>query len=144
MQLLRRTHAGSCRVLLIDTDSQAHASLVTTGELADANGNLLADGVTTYTWDRADRLLSAGGASYAYDGLGNRVRQTVGTVVSQYLLDLQPGLTQMLAQVAARQGREVTEAHLIREAIRQYLDAQAGLIGSRRHCQRALAGDLLA
>ncbi len=66
----------------------------------DANGNLLADGVTTYTWDRADRLLSAGGASYAYDGLGNRVRQTVGTVVTQVLLDLQPGLTQMLAQTA--------------------------------------------
>jgi chromosome partitioning protein len=31
VQLLRRTHPGSCRVLLIDTDSQAHASLVTTG-----------------------------------------------------------------------------------------------------------------
>jgi predicted DNA-binding protein len=44
----------------------------------------------------------------------------------------------LLAQVAARQGREVTEAHLIREAIRQYLDAQADVIGSRRHFQRAL------
>ena len=41
-----------------------------------------------------------GGSTYAYDGLGNRVRQTVGTVVTQYLLDLQPGLTQMLAQTA--------------------------------------------
>jgi chromosome partitioning protein len=30
-QLLRRANASNCRVLLIDTDSQGHASLVTTG-----------------------------------------------------------------------------------------------------------------
>jgi chromosome partitioning protein len=29
--LLRRSGASNCRVLLMDTDSQAHASLVTTG-----------------------------------------------------------------------------------------------------------------
>ena len=31
VHLLRRADASNCRVLLIDTDSQAHASLVTTG-----------------------------------------------------------------------------------------------------------------
>jgi chromosome partitioning protein len=30
-QVLKRAHASNCRVLLIDTDSQGHASLVTTG-----------------------------------------------------------------------------------------------------------------
>ena len=31
VNVLRRAHASNCRVLLIDTDSQGHASLVTTG-----------------------------------------------------------------------------------------------------------------
>lgn len=31
VHLLRRANASICRVLLIDTDSQGHASLVTTG-----------------------------------------------------------------------------------------------------------------
>jgi cellulose biosynthesis protein BcsQ len=31
VQVLRRANAANCRVLIIDTDSQAHASLVTTG-----------------------------------------------------------------------------------------------------------------
>ena len=30
--LLRKAQASNCRVLLIDTDSQAHATLVTTGQ----------------------------------------------------------------------------------------------------------------
>jgi hypothetical protein len=33
-----------------------------------------------------------GGLSYAYDGLGNRVAPSDGMNVTQYLLDLQPGL----------------------------------------------------
>jgi hypothetical protein len=37
-----------------------------------------------------------GGSSYAYDGEGHRVRQTVGGVVTQYLLDMQPGLAVVL------------------------------------------------
>ena len=38
------------------------------------------DGVNSYTWDRANRLLSMGGASYQYDGEGRRVQQTVSSV----------------------------------------------------------------
>jgi len=62
----------------------------------DANGNLTNDSVNAYTWDRANRLLSMGGISYAYDGLGNRVSQTVNSIVTNYLLDVQPGLVQVL------------------------------------------------
>ena len=62
----------------------------------DANGNLTDDGVNSYTWDRANRLLSMGGSAYAYDGAGNRISQTVGVNVTQYLLDLQPGLAVVL------------------------------------------------
>lgn len=63
----------------------------------DANGNLIDDGTNTYVWDRANRLLSVGSSAYTYDGLGNRVQQTVGGTATKYLQDMQPGLTQVLA-----------------------------------------------
>jgi len=63
----------------------------------DANGNLTNDGTNTYTWDRANRLISVGSSAYAYDGSGSRIQQTVGANVTRYLLDMQPGLTQVLA-----------------------------------------------
>ncbi len=44
----------------------------------------------------------------------------------------------LLAQLAAKQGRDVSESDLIRDAIRLYLDQQADLVGSRRHFQRSL------
>lgn len=63
----------------------------------DGNGNLTNDGTNAYTWDRANRLLSMGGASHLYDGEGQRIQQTVSTTVTQYLLDVQPGLAVVLA-----------------------------------------------
>ena len=83
------------------------ANQLTSGSATyDANGNLTSDGTNSYTWDRANRLLSMGGASYKYDGLNNRVQQTVGVNVTKYLLDLQPGLSVVLA--------ETTGANVIR------------------------------
>ncbi len=43
-----------------------------------------------------------------------------------------------LAQLVSKQSQDVTEADLIREAIRRYLDEQEDLIGSRRHFQKSL------
>jgi hypothetical protein len=64
----------------------------------DDNGNLIkTNGQTTHTYDWANRLLSYGGSSYTYDGQGNRVSQTADSVVTQYLLDVQPGLATVLA-----------------------------------------------
>jgi RHS repeat-associated protein len=72
----------------------------------DNNGNLLDDGPNTYSWDRANRLLTrengvaADKVAYAYDGLGNRISRSLGTTsptVTKYLLDLQPSLAVMLA-----------------------------------------------
>jgi RHS repeat-associated protein len=67
----------------------------------DANGNLLSDGVNTYAYDKANRLKSFTGASlsasYAYNGLGDRMHQTVNGVPQTYLLDTAGGLTQVLA-----------------------------------------------
>ncbi len=68
----------------------------------DANGNLLNDGQYTYRYDSANRLSAvekgAYNASYAYNGLGDRVRQTANGVTTQYTLDLNSGLTQVLTE----------------------------------------------
>ncbi|MCC6615498.1 MAG: hypothetical protein IT320_18640 [Anaerolineae bacterium] len=72
----------------------------------DDNGNLTSDGANAYVWDRANRLLEVDNGTpaeltaYAYDGLNNRISQAIGTsspVVTQYLLDTQPGLVKVLA-----------------------------------------------
>ncbi len=72
----------------------------------DPNGNLISDGTNTYTWDRANRLAKVDNGTpadltaYAYDGVNNRISQSIGTTtptVTQYLLDTQPGLTKVLA-----------------------------------------------
>ena len=66
----------------------------------DENGNLISDGVNTYTLDHADRLVAVNGlqtaVSYTYNGLGDRIQQTTGGVTTNYTLDLNVGLTQVL------------------------------------------------
>jgi len=55
----------------------------------DANGNLSSDGTRTYTFDAADRLKTitqgATTVTFAYDGLGRRLKQTVGATETRYL-----------------------------------------------------------
>ncbi|MBZ0293677.1 MAG: hypothetical protein K8L99_14005 [Anaerolineae bacterium] len=53
-------------------------------------------------------------------------------------LSMTPAMRDRLAQLVSKQPRDVTEADLIREAIRQYLDEQEDLIGSRKHFQKSL------
>jgi RHS repeat-associated protein len=63
----------------------------------DNNGNLLSDGVNTYDYDSANRLTSFNGtSSYTYSGLGDRLSQTVNGNTTNYTLDLNTGLTQVL------------------------------------------------
>jgi len=63
----------------------------------DNNGNLLNDGVNTYTYDSANRLKTFDGtSSYSYNGLGDRISQTVNGQTTNYTLDLNTGLTQVL------------------------------------------------
>ncbi|MBU1659866.1 MAG: hypothetical protein KKD28_00145 [Chloroflexi bacterium] len=66
----------------------------------DANGNLLNDGESTYTYNHANRLSSVVGSqsssSYAYNGMGDRVSQTVDGETTTYTLDTAIGLTQVL------------------------------------------------
>lgn len=53
-------------------------------------------------------------------------------------LSMTPAMRDRLAQLVSKQPRDVTEADLIREAIRLYLDEQEDLIGSRKHFQKSL------
>jgi YD repeat-containing protein len=57
--------------------------------------------VNTYTYDGANRLIAVNGqsstTSYAYDGLGDRLQQTVGGQTTTYTLDLNAALTQVLS-----------------------------------------------
>ncbi len=57
-------------------------------------------------------------------------------------INITPEMRDLLAQIAARHGRDVKENDLIRDAIRQYLDQQADVVGSRRHFQRSLQSRL--
>lgn len=75
---------------------------------------MTSDGVNSYTWDRANRLLTwdngvaADLVNHAYDGEGRRVSRAVGTTsptITKYLLDIQPGLAVVLSQT---EGSDVT------------------------------------
>ena len=67
----------------------------------DDNGNLLFDGTYTYSYTN-NKLSSITDAqnneliSYQYNGLGNRVSQTVNGVTTNHVLDQAAGLTQVL------------------------------------------------
>lgn len=47
-----------------------------------------------------------------------------------------------LARTRSRQGKSVSKADLLREAVRLYLDQQADLTGSRKQIARSLEGKL--
>lgn len=51
-----------------------------------------------------------------------------------------PQLRARLQQLLDKQGKEVTEADLIRQAIREFLDQQEDIAGSRAHFRKAFQG----
>jgi len=67
----------------------------------DSNGNLLSDGVNTYTYDAANRLATFNGSSssvsYSYNGLNDRLQETVNGSTTTFTMDLNTGLTQALS-----------------------------------------------
>ncbi|WP_370943269.1 RHS repeat-associated core domain-containing protein [Amycolatopsis sp. cg5] len=65
--------------------------LTTPGTTYDAEGHLLTDGTTTYTWNARGQLTGTSKAglagSYTYDAAGNRSSRTVGGVTTKFLYD---------------------------------------------------------
>jgi len=82
---------------VINTSYNAANQISSAGYTYDPNGNMTSDGTNAYVWDRANRLTSVGTHSFAYDGMGNRRMKTVSGIVTRYLLDVQPGLAQVIA-----------------------------------------------
>ena len=62
----------------------------------------------------------------------------MATKTARRSVSMTPEMRDLLQQIAAKRGREITEADLIREAIRRFLDEQVDIVGSRRHFQRSL------
>ena len=65
----------------------------------DDNGNLLSDGVNTYHYDSANRLNTLTGsvtANYSYNGLGDRLSETMNGQTTNFIMDYNTGLTQVL------------------------------------------------
>ncbi len=77
---------------LINVDGSAHTW--------DVNGNLLSDGVSTYTYNWANRLTSVVQGvdeyEFVYNGIGDRLSQSVNGDRTDYALDIATGLTQVL------------------------------------------------
>jgi RHS repeat-associated protein/uncharacterized repeat protein (TIGR01451 family) len=77
---------------LVNVDGQAYTW--------DDDGNLLNDGVRSFAYDAANRLTSVTSGTltttYQYDGLGNRVAQTVDGVETSYVLDVAGGLPEVI------------------------------------------------
>lgn len=69
----------------------------------DANGNMiygpLTNGFAGYTYDVRNRLTGAGGVSYAYDPAGNRVAVTNGATVTQFVVNPNAELSQVLMRI---------------------------------------------
>jgi YD repeat-containing protein len=65
------------------------------------NGNLLNDGTNIYTYDSANRLIAVSNQqsaiSYSYNGLNDRLRETVNGSTTTFTMDLNSGLTQALS-----------------------------------------------
>jgi len=61
---------------------------------------VLVQGTNVYTWDAANRLVSAdvGGvvSTFAYNGLGQRTSQTVDGTTTEYVLDVSGGVPEVI------------------------------------------------
>lgn len=53
----------------------------------DNHGNLTNDGTNTYTWDSRNRLISANGAAFGYDGMGRRTSKSLSGTTINYMYD---------------------------------------------------------
>jgi RHS repeat-associated protein len=73
--------------------------------LRGLRGNLRPQGTNVYTWDAANRLVSANVdgvvSSFEYDGSGNRTAQTAGGVTTEYVLDVAGGLPEVIVATTA-------------------------------------------
>lgn len=90
----------------------------------DANGNLSSDGTRTYTFDAADRLKTvtqgATTVTFAYDGLGRRLKQIVGATETRYLW-CGPAICQQRNGSDTAEKRFYSEGEYVHTGTKKYL-----------------------
>jgi RHS repeat-associated protein len=116
----------------------------------DVNGNLTNDGSTSYTYNHANRLVGVAQGNtqvqYAYNGNGDRVRETANGVTTHYVLDLNLGLTQVLEdgtntylygnERIAQEGAEGELSYFLSDVlgnVRQLADESGGVTLTRNY-----------
>lgn len=103
----------------------------------DAAGNLLSDGVHTYTYDAENRIISVDSgqtATYLYNGLGHRVSKGTGASKSEFLYDLSGNL---ITEVGSTGDWIRSEIYSARKHVGTYKDGttyftQADWLGTER------------
>lgn len=90
----------------------------------DANGNLSSDGTRTYTFDAADRLKTitqgATTVTFGYDGIGRRLKQTVGSTETRYLW-CGIGICQQRSSLDTAEKRFYSEGEYVHTGTKKYL-----------------------
>ena len=96
------------QIQCIDTNASGDCDIETLYDY-DAYGNLVDDGVNTYSYDAAMRLISVTDGvtttSHTYNGDGDRISQTVDSVTTTYVIDTATPLTMVLSETT---GTETT------------------------------------
>jgi RHS repeat-associated protein len=100
---LPHTNAPPTRNMIYDDDNRL---LAVNGNsvVNDLDGNLTSGPLTngtfaTYAYDARNRLLSAGGLSYGYDAMNNRIAVTNGAKVARFVINPNSKLPQALMRI---------------------------------------------
>jgi RHS repeat-associated protein len=90
----------------------------------DANGNMSSDGTRTYTFDAPDRLKTdtqdATTVTFASDGIGRRLKQTVGATETRYL-SCSTTICQLRNGSDTTQKRFYSESEYVHTGTKKYL-----------------------
>jgi RHS repeat-associated protein len=77
---LTSASVSQCTAPMLSVTAGTNNRLTTTGFSYDADGNVLADGTNSYTWNAESQIESAAGVNYTYDGDGNRAEKSNGKI----------------------------------------------------------------
>jgi RHS repeat-associated protein len=69
-----------CSAPMLSLSINTQNRITNSGFNYDAAGNMTADGTYSYTWNGENRLSTAAGVTYTYDGDGRRVKKSSGTL----------------------------------------------------------------
>jgi RHS repeat-associated protein len=73
-------NVSKCSAPALSISVNGNNQITNSGFTYDASGDETGDGLYSYTWDAESRLTSAAGVTYSYDGDGQRVKKSSGTL----------------------------------------------------------------